>query len=60
MTREQMFDMIIQKLGHEHKATIWFIGFAETVPAEKDEQLYRVLMALIDLVEYAMSLGEEE
>ena len=55
-----MFDMIIQKLGHEHKATIWFIGFAETVPAEKDEQLYRVLMALIDLVEYAMSLGEEE
>ena len=60
MTREQMFDMIIQKLGHEHKATIWFIGFAEAVPAEKAEQLYRVLMALIDLVEYALSISEEE
>jgi hypothetical protein len=58
MSKEKMYDVIVRKLGHEHKATIWFIEFAETIPDEKNEQLYNVLIALLDLVEYAEKVTE--
>ena len=58
MSKEKMYNVIVRKLGHEHKATIWFIEFAETVPDEKNDQLYNVLIALLDLVEYAEEIFE--
>ena len=50
MNREQMYDKIIRELGHEHKATIWFISFAEEHPTAEDIKLENVLAALLDLV----------
>ena len=60
MTREQMYDLIINKLGHEHKATIWFIQFSEEHPNADNDKLYRVLDALLELVRLANEIVEEE
>lgn len=53
MDREQMYNKIIKELGFEHKATIWFIGFAEEHPETEDAKLENVLVALLDLIHYA-------
>ena len=58
MTREQMCDKIIQELGFEHKATIWFIQFCEDNPNADDVKLERLLAATLDLVRLARELEE--
>lgn len=50
MTREQMIDVIIQRLGLEHKATIWFVQFCEDHPTASDMKLYKVFFELLRLV----------
>lgn len=60
MNRKQMYDKIIKELGHEHKATIWFISFAEEHPTAEDIKLENVLTALLDLVHYATELQNRE
>ena len=59
MTREQMYDTIIQTLGHEHKATIWFIQFCEDNPNADEIKLERLLAATLDLVRLANNIGGE-
>ena len=53
MTREQMYDKIIQELGFEHRATIWFIQFCEDNPNAEDVKLEELLTATLDLVRLA-------
>ena len=60
MNREQMYDKIVRELGHEHKATIRFISFAEEHPTVEDIKLENVLAALLDLVHYATELQNRE
>lgn len=50
MTREQMYDLIISKLGHEDKATIWFISLAEEYPNADNKKLEKLLDSLFDLI----------
>lgn len=58
MTREQMYDTIIQILGYEHRATIWFIQFCEDNPNADNMKLERLLAATLDLVRMAEELEE--
>lgn len=60
MNRKEMYNKIIRELGHEHKATIWFMQFAEEHPTAEDVKLENVLNALLDLVRYAETLKAEE
>ena len=59
MTREQLFDTIIQTLGHEHRATIWFVQFCEDNPSADNIKLERLLAATLDLVRLAGEVEEE-
>ena len=58
MTREQLYDTIIQTLGHEHQATIWFIQFCEDNPNADGIKLEELLTATLDLVRMANKLEE--
>ena len=60
MNRNEMYNKIIRELGHEHKATIWFMQFAEEHPTAEDEKLANMLAALFDLVYYATELANRE
>lgn len=59
MSREQMYDLVIETLGHEHKATIWFIQFCEDNPNADEGKLYELLAATLDLVRLAGEVEEE-
>jgi hypothetical protein len=59
MTREQMIDLIIETLGHEHNATIWFIQFCEDNPNADNNKLYELLAATLDLVRLANKVEGE-
>ena len=59
MTREQMIDLIIETLGHEHNATIWFIQFCEDNPNANNTKLEELLAATLDLVRLANKVEGE-
>lgn len=57
MTREQMEQEIIRKLGFEHPATIWFFELIEAYNPS-DEKLYGVYVALLELIAFANVIEE--
>lgn len=59
MTKEQMIDLIITTLGHEHQATIWFVQFCEDNPKADNNKLYALLAATLDLVRLASEVEGE-
>ena len=50
--RNQLMDKIINKLGHENEATIWFCNLCEEIELteEKNNQLEELLNRLFDLI----------
>lgn len=56
MNREQMIDLIIETLGFEHSATVWFIQFCEDNPKADNVKLERLLAELLALVRMANEL----
>ena len=53
--RNQLMDKIINKLGFEHKATIWFCNLCEEVELteEKNKQLEELLNYLLVLIRFS-------
>lgn len=49
MTKTEMCNAIIKRLGFEHKATIFFIQLCEDYPNADDYKMYEVFYALINL-----------
>ena len=56
MTVNEMCELIARRLGLEHKATIFFCGFAEDHPNADPYKMYELMYSLIELCE----LGEGE
>ena len=56
--KEWAMGTIINKLGHEHPMTIWFIKVCEENPNADDEKIVDLLNATLDLVRLAGEVEE--
>ena len=53
--RNQLMNTIINKLGHENEATLWFCNLCEEIELteEKNNQLEELLNRLFDLIKFS-------
>ena len=56
--RKWAMETIINKLGHEHPMTIWFIKICEENPNADDEKFLDLLDVALDLVRLANEIEE--
>ena len=56
--REKMQNTVVQTLGFEHQGTIWFFDLCEQYEdnPQNNEKLFRIMEALLDLIQYANEL----